>query len=111
MNLSEPLTKENFWNDIMKDFPNATKRFCDWIDEYKETVNWDVLFGCADHVSKKTRIKFHNIPYDMQTGIWIKFANDILNECYEQPEYEYSGDLREDIKTVFNEIDHLEDLN
>lgn len=109
MKLSSGLTKENFWNEIMNQYPNATKCFCDWIDEYKKAANWSQLFNESCHAAGKP--KFHDIPYDMQVGIWIKFATDKLNELFEQPEYEYSGDLEEDIKTVFSEINDLEELN
>lgn len=115
MNLTQPLTKENFWDATMKQFPKATKEFCQWIDKYKEAVNWNGIFG--EHETRDTDTgkivscgfapKFHNIPYAMQQGIWIEFVNQNLHQYFEQPEYSYSGDLEEDIKTVFSEIEEF----
>jgi hypothetical protein len=102
------LTKENCFNEMMNQFPNAMTLFCNWIDEYKKQIHWDALFGNIFPTEQK--IKFHNLPYEMQVGIWIRFANETLNNLFEQPEYSYCGDLEEDIKTVFNEIDSLEEI-
>ena len=107
MILREGLTKENFFNEMEQQFPNAMKLFCEWIDEYKKAVNWNERFD-----SESLGInEFNDLPYDMQVGIWIKFADDTLNRLFEQPEYSYSGDLEEDIKTVFNEINDLEEVD
>jgi hypothetical protein len=103
MNLQETLTKENFWNEVMATYPNATKLFCDWIDEYKKEIEWDYLF--ANGIINRKPIKFHDIPHAMQQGIWIEFVEQTLHQYFEQPEYEYSGDLEEDIKTVLGEIE------
>jgi len=114
---SEGLTKENFFNEMNEIFPNAMRLFGKWIDEYKKKVEWDQLFqnkalrNPQQSITYPTAIKFHNIPYDMQVGIWIAFADTTLNELFEQPEYVYCGDLREDIKEVFNEINDLEELS
>jgi hypothetical protein len=120
MKIQKTLTKENFFNEMMEKYPKAMKMFCTWIDEYKESVNWNKLFNdsysrtniqrasngeiCNIDVSAP---KFHDIPYDMQVGIWINFAEDTLDHLFEQPEYSYSGDLEEDIKTVFKEIEEF----
>ena len=108
MNLTETLTKENFWNEINSTYPNACKLFCDWIDEYKAAVDWENVFNGGiirvSHLITKSP-KFHEIPYAMQQGIWIEFATEKLNEYFEQPEYQYVGDLREDIKAVFTELE------
>lgn len=98
MEIQQNLTKENFWNEQMEKFPKSMKIFCAWIDEYKKAVNWTGLFGTD-------QMKFHNIPYEMQQGIWIRFANWILPKFFEQPEYSYRFDLEEDIKIVFGEIE------
>lgn len=117
MNLQQTLTKENFWNEIYSKYPNATKLFCDWIDEYKKAVNWQVLFNPHFKVVEETTQihstpKFHDLPHAIQQGIWIEFANDILNEYFEQPEYQYCMDLEEDIELVLSELekDILSDL-
>ena len=102
---------------MMEKYPKATKKFCDWIDEYKKAVNWNKLFNDSYSQSNIKRApngeicsidfsapKFHEIPYEMQVGIWITFAEDTLDHLFEQPEYSYCGDLEEDIKTVFKEL-------
>jgi hypothetical protein len=110
MNLTPPLTKDNFWDATMKQFPKATKEFCQWIDEYKKEVNWDILFCNQTYIKPQSSfIKFHSIPYAMQQGVWIEFVNQNLHHYFEQPEYSYSGDLEEDIKNDFSEIEELID--
>jgi len=81
MKLKESLTKENFWNEMQEKFPKAMKVFCDWIDEYKKEVKWNKLFSYAEHDTDFPKpspypafIKFHDIPYAMQLGIWIEFC-------------------------------------
>jgi hypothetical protein len=61
----EDLTKENFWDECFEKYPDATKEFCEWIDGYKASVNWEELFAPG--------IKFHDIPGEMQCGIWVEF--------------------------------------
>lgn len=121
MKLTENLTKENFFNEMMELYPLAMKLFCNWVDEYKKAVNWNVLFNNGKEKnygvnlnqlpnSKTGRydhdIKFHDLPYAMQQGIWIEFVGQTLHHYFEQPEYQYSMDLEEDIKTVFKELEH-----
>lgn len=110
MQLTGTLTKENFWNDIEKQYPKASNLFYQWIDEYKKCVFWNELFsdGYLHPVvgGAKAKVpKFHEIPYAMQQGIWIEFANYTLNRMFEQPEYSYSLDMEEEVKTVFKEIE------
>lgn len=115
MQLDKPLTKENFWNEMMTTFPKSMKIFCAWIDEYKEAVFWKGLFGQHETKGRGITIcssvapKFHDIPYEMQQGIWICFVNDTLHKFFEQPEYDYQFDLAEDIKQVFGELEPLID--
>ena len=61
----ENLNKENFWNEAMEKYPVPTEKFCKWIDGYKKLVLWNEIFDCT--------VKFHDIPYDMQTGIICRF--------------------------------------
>lgn len=106
MHLQDTLTKENFWNGMMEKYPKATKEFCQWIDEYKKEVAWDVLFSTTDGFPK-----FHDIPHAMQQGIWIAFCKTTLDNYFEQPEYmvHFNWDLEEDIETVFKELEPLID--
>lgn len=112
MKLTENLTKENFFNEMMELYPLAMKLFCKWIDDYKAEIGWNGLFG--EHETKLSgrmvccgiAPKFHEIPYAMQQGIWIEFVGQTLHHYFEQPEYQYSMDLEEDIKAVFKELEH-----
>lgn len=113
MNIEKSLTKETFWNKMMEDFPNATKLFCKWIDEYKEAVGWNGLFNDGvDYKDgqayfKTSSPKYHDLPYAMQQGIWISFCFDQLHKYFEQPEYEPESDFAEEVKNVFAEIEPL----
>lgn len=75
MKLPNGLTKDNCFDELMQKYPKAMKIFCNWIDEYKKEVQWDNLFGnyTATGDIGLDSIKFHDIPYDMQVGIWIRF--------------------------------------
>ena len=114
MRLDAPLTKENFFDEMMTKYPKAMKKFCDWIDEYKKEVGWDGLFnaGYCKCLSEPIRWvdsvvpKFHNIPYAMQYGIWIEYCKQELSKYFEQPEHiSDSVDLEEDIKGVFESME------
>ncbi len=71
----ENLNKENFFNELTEKYPIAMKIFCDWIDEYKKEVDWDYLFNEGEVKGDfKSAPKFHDLPYDMQSGIIIRFA-------------------------------------
>lgn len=99
MKIESTLTKENFFNEVKEQYPNAMKHFLDWIDEYKKAVDWESLFGS---------IKFHSIPYAMQYGIWIEYCRQSLSDFFEQPEHiSDTVDLREDIEGVFKELEPL----
>ena len=65
------LNKENFWNALKEQYPEAVEHFCNWIDAYKNEVGWDALFAPG--------IKFHDIPYDMQNGIIARFDLEKFN--------------------------------
>ena len=78
------LTKENFFNELYEKYPKAMQIFCNWIDEYKKSVNWNELFNdgkaWAGGVTKSP--KFHELPYAIQNGIWIEFAKKYLGKDY-----------------------------
>lgn len=72
----ENLTKENFWNEIEKKYPDAMNLFHKWIDRYKEEVDWEIIFNigtCNYADDGKHDIKFHQIPFEMQNGILARF--------------------------------------
>jgi hypothetical protein len=80
--MQENLNKENFWNDLKAQYPEAVEHFCQWIDKYKKQVDWDVLFCNAKRWGE--RIKFHDIPIEFQVGILLRYKRDIL-DAYRDP--------------------------
>lgn len=72
----ENLNKQNFWNELNEKCPAVMAKFCKFIDEYKRKNDWKLMF--------KSRIKFHDIPVEMQTGIVVKFIMEITNQNAEQ---------------------------
>lgn len=80
----EKLTKEGFWNDLMKKYPDEMKLFCNWIDEYKKRVNWNDLFNTnAKHQNKVAFVhvrseapKYHDLPLAMQIGIFLQYVTE-----------------------------------
>lgn len=83
------LSKENFFNQIGKDSPKALKIFCDFIDNYKKSINWNQLFNPnfkpdgsigGNPVDKMIGPKFHDLPFHLQKGVIENFLllNDIL---------------------------------
>lgn len=108
MQLDQTLTKESFFNEMMKLYPLAMKMFCYWIDEYKQEVQWDVLFNNDRRPPGGDPVKFHHLPYAMQYGIWIEFCRQKLDSFFEQPEHVSDRvDLEEDIKGVFSELEPI----
>jgi hypothetical protein len=81
------LTKENFWNELAEYHPSAMDAFCKWIDEYKKRVDWSHLFY-TPHTPQNRDIKFHDLPIEMQVGIFFQFtiehgggdSNQLLND-------------------------------
>lgn len=77
----ENLDKEMFWTPLMKECPKVVDNFCNWIDEYKKRVKWDELFhnyspahvegsDASEGDEEMHMVKFHDIPYEMQHGIF-----------------------------------------
>lgn len=69
------LNKENFWDEMEEKYPAAMHVFKGWIDLYKKEVKWDELFG-EDILDP---VKFHDIPFDMQVGILMRFSSEIFH--------------------------------
>lgn len=59
---------KDFWDALFESYPRAVKEFYDFIDEYKVLNNWNEYF--------RERIKFHDIPIELQLGVWILFLNE-----------------------------------
>ncbi len=113
MNISQTLTKENFWNEMMEKYPNAAKKFCDWIDEYKKAVSWATLFNAEVSYTQKatggfnvittTAPKYHDLPYAMQLGIWIEYMCQ-RGGCQWEIENMFDFDLAKDIEGTFKNL-------
>ncbi len=74
------LTKENFWNDLYKKYPDEVQVFCNWIDGYKERVKWNQLFNHGSpHYADMGwhNPKFHDLPIAMQFGIFLQFISEV----------------------------------
>lgn len=74
------LNKDNFWNFVEECAPYTFHRFSEWIDRYKESefvlsngkkINWDGLFG--NNTPTVDKIKFHDVPFEMQLGVITHF--------------------------------------
>lgn len=74
MKIKEGLTKENFWNEMKQKYPDTMAHFCRWIDEYKKEIQFNELFLNGIRV-EQCRIKFHDLPYAMQLGIWLEYVS------------------------------------
>lgn len=92
------LTKENFLDEIAIKYPVAFKKFSEWIDEYKIEVEWDDLFNRPNGVPH-LGVKYHDLPYGLQLGIWIEFASDFSVCGYEVDFIDY--DMKEDVNSLF----------
>lgn len=62
---NENLNKVNFFNQLQELYPEAMGVFCQWIDDYKKRIKWDQYFYLF--------LKFHDLPFEMQTGIMYEF--------------------------------------
>lgn len=100
------LGKENFWNDMHLRFSEAVNLFCTWIDEYKKEVGWNAMFGNIFPTEKK--IKFHDIPYEMQMGIMNRFFIEAFasKEEFAVPERaeEYRAEMENALHNLNNKL-------
>jgi hypothetical protein len=81
MKRTEQLTKSNFWDAMLKQYPEAMQEFCTWIDEYKKACDWQQLFNYyATDEDRVNLRKYHDIPGEMQYGIFISFINNLISE-------------------------------
>lgn len=88
------LTKENFWDEMRAECPEAVEHFCNWIDAYKNEVSWDQLFLPG--------IKFHDLPIDVQNGIIARF--DLEKFSGEKRAAKVISDLPNQTKSLFREL-------
>lgn len=57
--------KNVFTDELEQQAPLAFAAFCKWIDDYKKAHDWAKLVAPG--------IKFHDLPYEMQGGIFQRF--------------------------------------
>lgn len=99
LTMMENLNKNNFWDALRDEYPEAVAHFCKWVDAYKAEVGWVYLFG--------EKIKFHDVPYEFQLGILTRYELELYNnkgagsmdleqgrQKYEQIGEEYKVQLR-----------------
>lgn len=94
----ENLNKENFWNALHDQYPEAVERFCKWIDDYKKEVGWSDLFQGQ---------KFHDIPFEMQNGIIARFELELFNNGHGNGKDRYKDiatQYRGQIKNLFADL-------
>ena len=64
-------------------------KFHAWIDAYKKAVDWEKIFISPSIYGYNKRfnlkmpetIKFHDLPYEMQFGILLKFVAEVLDNA------------------------------
>ncbi len=115
MTAKKNLNKENFWNDLHKQYPKAVDDFCKWIDQYKKDIGWDKLLNKNYHKTNIRRAsngeitgidfsapKFHDLPFDMQRGILLKY----FEEKSQKAEW-YKNIAIDGIREFFEEFNKL----
>lgn len=101
----ENLSKPEFWVPLFQKYPHGMKIFCDWIDEYKERNDWNMLFNShSDYQDGQGKNapspKFHDLPLAIQIGIWIEFVCD-RGGCSWEIEDMFTYDWKENITETF----------
>lgn len=81
MVLQQGLTKDNFFDKLKPEHPIGVATFDKWIDDYKVAVEWNRIFKCHQDVYNKVvcDVKFHDLPYAMQFGIFVEFAMQMVD--------------------------------
>ena len=93
----DKMTKEGFWADIAREYPEQMADFQVWLSEYRRREGWDELFNngrsCNATMDKYAtaqtasdfgpdagirsfdhQVKFHNLPNAMQIGIFMQYT-------------------------------------
>lgn len=82
------LNKANFFDEAFEKYPDAAKKFHTWIDNYKKEIGWNKLFGntiridIRDFIDAARAPKFHELPFDMQKGIILRFLCETYPESH-----------------------------
>ena len=98
------LTKENFWDEQIENFPISMGQFRQYIDQYKKDNNWDGLFNAGDRQLDDHFIapKYHDLPYAMQVGIFFDWLYEVDNVLPPQ----YNKDIRLQITAVLSRLEN-----
>lgn len=103
------LTKENCFDAIEAKYPKAMKAFKEWLDKYKESVEWEKLFNYGHPAYAKQgwhNPKFHDLPFELQLGILFRWGSEATNET------QMFTDLKLDIISGMNDVfDEVEELH
>jgi hypothetical protein len=89
------LNKTNFFTeDLSTRYPVAMKVFKDWIDQYKIAVNWNTIFNDQEDYTGTPggAPKFHDMPFEMQIGILVRFIDEHNDDYNYYREY-FTDDL------------------
>lgn len=102
----ENLNKENFWDEMEEKYPAEIHVFKGWIDVYKKEVNWNRLFR-EPYVDEMAGVnapapEFHDIPFDMQVGILMRFSSEIFHGS--QPKMT-PDDIKPMVQQTFEKLD------
>ncbi len=77
--MTENLNKENFWNKIEQEYPDALAHFNQWFKQYQAEINWNNLFRTYRD-PRILGIQFHDLPFEMQNGILARYELEMYNE-------------------------------
>lgn len=111
----ENLNKENFFDAITAKYPRAMEHFHEWINSYKASVDWDIMFNAGAEINrsygastsvtgKTTAPKFDQIPYEMQFGILIKFVAEVIDNADVTDQVVHVDEMRELLEGCFAEL-------
>ena len=103
----ENLNKENFFNVAERTYPYAITVFKNWIDKYKKENNWYSLFAGTTVYRTGGIPEFHDLPFDMQSGIFMRFAADQMKGKKEEF-YIGESEMMGLVTQLFNAIENDE---
>ncbi len=73
------MSKNDFFNVMEKDYPQAMVMFGKWIDDFKEKIDWKNIFPMETSINAegilegKSTKKFHDLNFYLQDGIMRLF--------------------------------------
>lgn len=109
------LSLDNFFNRLKNIYPLSMEYFCNWIDEYKKSNDWNTLFnevtleqGIGQNSFKLKAPKFHDLPFAMQYGILVEFSSHLMNKDFNDSELRVEFTLL--METLNKKIKHDQDV-